>query len=158
MTQSVDKIPDLDERMATLDLYTEQMAAGEELAEAMASAVRVDGLDDKLSSLHAEYDRRLGELRAWYDAEHARRAGERGWAAAERAYHVARAAYDEARPLLVDDEGEVVLCAVSGAPLYEDDIVIEVGSHVVLAAIYVPAGVLANLAGESLDPALGEAA
>ena len=158
MTEWADRIQDWDERFAVLGLYDAQIAAGEALSDAMENSPRVDGLDVKLAPLQEEYDRRLNELRAWYDTERSKIAGDRGWVSQERAYHDAREAYDDAPPLLVDEDGDVTLCAISGAPLYEDDVVIEIGEHTVLASIYVPDEVFDHLMPAEADERMDEAA
>lgn len=149
-------ISDWNERMAALAAYEALAAAERSLADAQFEATSGDDLDERLAPIEAEYQRRLGDLRAWYHAAREAATGERGWAEQEAAVEHAREAY-YAHPELMIDDDEAITCAVSGAPLYEDDIAIEVGDSWILASVYVPTEVIERLLLADQD-ALDEAA
>jgi len=138
MTEWVDRITDLDERQATLALYEAKVAAGEALAEAMEHAPQIPGLDAKIEALQAEYDRRRNEVARWYDEQRIKLGIEPSWLTQEKLLDLAVEAYEQANPLLVDEDGDVIMCAVSDVPLFEDDITIEIGDGLVLASLFVP--------------------
>lgn len=137
-------ISDWDERMAALAAYEALAAAERSLADAQFEATSGDDLDEKLAPIEAEYQRRLGDLRTWYHAARGAATGKPGWSEQEAAVERAREAYDVHPELMLGDD-EVVTCAISGAPLYEDDVIIEIGDSAVLADVYVPAEVIERL-------------
>lgn len=148
MADWAEKVPDWDERQAVLGLYERQVEAEHALSAALSEAPAVPGLDDKMAEIQEEYERRAADLRDWRERALAEASGEKSWAAQERIYNELRETYEAGPELVLDGDGNVEFCAVSGAPLYEDDITIDVGSSSILASVFVPEDILQQLRDE----------
>lgn len=72
------------------------------------------------------------------------------FAAIDEAARAARESYLDGAggTILEDDCGDPVCCALSGAPIYETDEIIEIGDNTILAALFIPDGVIAQLRGD----------
>ncbi len=83
--------------------------------------------------LEAEYDAAVTTIRSSFggNADVARLKAEKE--STERAYHE-----HPSSAVLTEDDEAVTRCALSGAPLYEDDDVIEYGDHRILAHLVIP--------------------
>lgn len=149
MTDYAGLVHDLAERQEALRLYQEAERTEAEVNKIRATHSGREVSNEALVAHEQEYRRRMTELTEWSAAEVRRIEGPQPWDAAEEAHDKANAAYNEhpTPPLLDDNDGPIV-CALSGAPLYDNDVTIEVGGKTVLAALFVPQDVLASLAAE----------
>ena len=147
MTDYASRVPDLAERQEALRLYQEA-----ERTQAEADKVRANSPDGPTETeawlaFDKEYRRRQQELTDWSEAERRRIEGPQPWDAAQEIADKANAAYnDHPTPALLDDSDGPIFCALSGAPLYDNDVTIEIGDKTVLASLFVPPDVLAALA------------
>lgn len=148
MTDYASRVHDLAERQEALRLYQEA-----ERTEAEANKIRANSPSPQPAEVwlefNKEYHRRQQELTDWCEAERRKIEGPQLWHAAQEIADKANAAYNaHPTPPLLDDNDGPIVCALSGAPLYDNDVTIEVGGKTVLAALFVPQDVLASLAAE----------
>lgn len=147
------QVPDMAVRLEAARLWETLVKASEARAEVDSSGVPeelVSQLDDAeavyseacrqaLIARNEAIDRLMGPInRAVVEAEDA-----------------AQDAYDqhEGGAVLTDDDDEVIRCALSGAPLYEDDVVLETpyGNFKILASVVLPEDVLSQISDEDAD-------
>lgn len=125
-------IPDLAER-----------ENGARLLEAMLAAERAaDEYVEQLSpaqeaareELFGVYRAKSRDLHAWYDAEMRKLAD--GAVPLRSAADEAERAYNEAPGgAIEEDDGKALRCALSGAPIYEDDETVDLGGRAILACV-----------------------
>lgn len=138
------KVSDLAEREEAAKLF-EAFAAAATAYEAAFNDdsltpeqnAQLDAEYDKFRSsrmkLEAEYDAAVTALRASFgsNADVARLKADKE--STERAYHD-----HPSSAVMTEDDETVVRCALSGAPLYDDDDVVEYGDHRILAHLVIP--------------------
>jgi hypothetical protein len=143
-------VPDRDEREEAARLFVIAEAAREEYWKVQISSK--DLTNDQRSEMEAlseEYRRRQDETRKWYDGEREKilvedpRLGKLIMAS-----EIACRAYDEAPGgAIVDNgDGDAARCAISGVPLYDDDVVLEINGKQLLASLLLPDDVIEHLA------------
>jgi hypothetical protein len=137
------QVPDIGARLETLRLWREY-----DQAHKASNEVSLAGTDQ----FYPEYRRRVDEARAWYEAQ---LMGRPGVADAEAACEAAREAYFAApEAIREDDNGEPVICVVTGSPIYDSDEVIETGDgSLILASAFVPREILDQFSGADDDEA-----
>lgn len=135
-------VPDMEARHETLRLWREYDRL---YAVAQEPSPEYDALYD-------QYQERVQDARRWYDSEVAKLSGRDGeFAALELAKEAYFAAPGELRE---DEDGQPVLCVVTGAPLMEADEVIETGDgSLILASAFVPREILDQFSGADDDEA-----
>lgn len=148
------KIHNMAERLEAARLFTAMIAAEQVLRDAQFEKLgptTTPEQDEQIADIHTEYNRRVNEISDWFDAEIKKIKGPDPLAVIRQERDAASDAYDKAPgdAILEDDSGDPVLCALSGAPIYETDEIIEVGKSTVLASLFIPAGVLEMLRGET---------
>lgn len=149
MTDYASRVHDLAERQEALRLYQEVARTEAEVGQIRANSPSPQTIDEAWLQFDKEYRRRQHELTEWSEAERRRIEGPQPWHAAQEIADRAEAAYHaHPTPALLDDNDGPIVCALSGAPLYDNDVTIEVGGKTVLAALFVPQDVLASLAAE----------
>jgi len=141
-------VPDMEARLETLRLWREY-----DQAHKASNEVSLAGTDQ----FYPEYRRRVDEARAWYEAQ---LMGRPGVADAEAVCEAAREAYFAApETIREDDNGEPVICVVTGSPIYDSDEVIETGDgSLILASAFVPREILDQFSGEDDESDVEEAA
>lgn len=136
------EIMDMDERRHAarlLNAYVDANQAYEETAD--TAPAMTEAQIERVNAITREYQRRVEDARIWREEEMARIAPDHPeLAAAERAADEAHAALDELpRRLMEDDEGRPVICAKSGAPIWDDEPVLEGDDDtVVIRALVLP--------------------
>lgn len=136
------EIMDMDERKRAaliLNAYVDAYTESEEIADSGPSYT--DEQLERINSINVEYQRRLEDLRAWRDAECAKVTPENpAFGEAQRAADAAYEALESLpRRLMEDDEGRPVICAKSGAPIWDDEPVLEGDDDtVVIRALVLP--------------------
>lgn len=147
MTDYASRVHDLAERQEALRLYQEAERTQAEADKVRANSLAAPTEAEAWVAFDKEYRRRQQELTDWSEAERRRIEGPQPWDAAQEAADKAEAAYNaHPTPPLLDDSDGPIVCALSGAPLYDNDITIEIGGKTVLASLFVPPDVLASLA------------
>ena len=141
------RVPDRDVREEAARLWGNLVTA----SEARADAEGVDMSDDvrtELAAADAAYQEAVAAAQRIHSETCNRLMGP-AIATAQAAEDAAQAAYDqhEGLSVLVDDDDEVIRCALSGVPLYNDDQVLETpdGNFKVLASLVLPDFVLAQI-------------
>lgn len=140
-------VPDMEARLETLRLWREY-----DRLYAMAQEP-----SPEYDALYEQYQEKINAVRLWYDQEVAKLGGSGSDAAALDA---ARSAYFAApETIREDDNGEPLLCVVTGAPLMDRDEVIETGDgSLILASAFVPREILNQFSGENDEDDVEEAA
>lgn len=148
------RIADIAEREEGARLYLAMKVADEAFDQAYQNdRFESPEVSAGIDELNCERRRRQQELDVWYDAEYTRIAGPDPMANARNAADAALTAYHDApgSAIAEDDDGGVMRCALSGVPLYDDDDTITIGEATVLAALFVPGDVIAELRDDGED-------
>lgn len=128
---TIGHVEDMEQRLEILRLWREYDLAHK----------RVTGRSPEADELYEEYKRKLEDARRWYDHKIAAMDGN---AEALAACKDAQTAYFAA-PLTIreNDEGEPIMCAVTRAPIMEEDEVVETESGaLILASAFIPRSIL----------------
>lgn len=140
-------VPDMEARLETLRLWRNY--------DRLYAIVQEPS--PEYEALYEQYQERISAARRWYDGEVAKLGGGDSLVAeleaAQKAYF--------ATPKVVreNDEGQPILCVVTGAPLMEEDEVIETGDgSLILASAFVPREILDQFSGENDEDNVEEAA
>ena len=142
------KVPNRDERENAARLFDAWHVA-ETAAWGEPAGIYTAEQEAALGQLNAEYERRRNELYEWHQAERGRiELNDVGplRAAADAAHN----AYQEAPgDAVTETEGEVALrCALSGVPIYDTDVTMEVGGKTILACVLLDPDQIADLTAE----------
>ncbi len=126
-------IPDMSERQYAAKVVMEYA----DLSERMLDVVEPERTDEQLNQMNAvsvEYQKRLRELQEWRDTELERIAPVADDHKEERAaFDAAHDAYEGLpRRILEDADGRPMTCALSSAPIWDDEAVLEGGDSVVV--------------------------
>jgi hypothetical protein len=130
------RVPDREKRLEAARLYQASLAADEARDEDPAVGALNDKYEPLYAALDEEFQRRRQQLRA-------QEAAEAGALDLNTKAEAAQKAYDDfdASALLIDEDGEIERCTVTGLPLYEDDAVLEdttTGEKVLKVVLGVP--------------------
>lgn len=152
------KVSDIEERENGARLFTAFQAADDALREARYNGFNEETLRPELQSaldaIHTEARRRYHEVELWQETERTKILGSSNpLASLEAAADAASTAYNDAPgdAIAEGDDGDVLRCALSGVPLYESDITIEIGGKTVLASLFVPPSVIESLSADDED-------
>ncbi len=139
MNEYESRVADLAERENAVKLYEAMVKANDALWEAQRAhrtTAETPEQVEAVSALWKQYDTKRHDLTAWYDAELAKINGPNPCVDLEKAAEAAAAAYNDAPGYALDSYGdEVERCALSNAPLYEGDEVLEIGDKKILACV-----------------------
>lgn len=153
------RVPDYEQRVEAARLYTRWKEA-ERIADDIESGDVSLITPEKRRQLDALEDQQHVERRALAEAHQtARRAliggGDEGLADARAAALRAEEAYNAhtTPPVHGDWDGTVYTCALSGAPLYEDDVTAEIEDKTILASLFLPSDAIDALLGDEEEEA-----
>lgn len=144
-------VPDMEARLETLRLWREAIARQKDLQEARDArqfSMRSNAVSEALARLYEDYEAKRHNLSKWYYAEAERIEGPDTTIPLEEKANIAEEAYAAAGMTVVEDDGEPALCVVTGAPIMEEDEVIETGDgSLILASAFVPREILDQFKG-----------
>lgn len=157
------KVTDMAEREEAVRLFEAVEAAQEALKEAsydyrLQIMNAGEAVKNQIKEINRDYRARIFELDAWKSNAIAQALGRPSLAELEAAETAAQAAYEEVPGEILESDvsGRAARCALSGAPLYYDDPTIEIGDHLVLRCLAIPADIAAELEGDSEDSEDGD--
>lgn len=139
-TDYLARVPDVADREESARLYEAMRAAEHESRRAKDAQwqAEVSGVaQEELAALRQAYETKRDELSAWLDGERARILGTGTTHEVEAAEDAAISAYEDAPggSIMEGDDGLPLRCALSGAPLWESDQIVEFGGQSILACV-----------------------